>query len=221
MADYLKVIYNENIRPYTKYPSQLCNYLFQRFDMKKGDKLLDVGCGRGDFSKGFKDLGLEVFGLDIGKSQSEMLKDIEVRYINIENDRFPFNDETFDIIFSKSAIEHLRSLDNFIKENYRVLKPGGTVIVMTPDWQSQMCIFYNDYTHVHPYTCEALKNLLKIYGFREAKAELFYQLPVLWKYPWLKIFSKSLQLLGPVKKIYKNKFIRWSKELMVLGTGVK
>ena len=221
MPNYLKVVYNIKNKPYTDYPLQLCSYLFKRFAMKKGDKLLDIGCGRGDFTKGFKDLGLETVGADCEKSASEILKGIEVKTLDAEKDSFPFGKETFDFVFSKSFIEHLRHPDNFIKESQRILKLGGKIIVMTPDWQSQMCIFYNDYTHVHPYTHEALKDLLEIYGFREAKAELFYQLPVLWKRPWLKIFSKSLQLLGPVKKIYRNKFIRWSRELMILASGKK
>lgn len=221
MSNYLKVVYNIKDRPYTDYPFQLCSYLFKKLTMKKGDKLLDVGCGRGDFSKGFKDLGLEVFGLDINRPQPEMLKGVKVRYVNIESDKFPFGDKSFDIVFSKSVIEHLRSPDNFIKEIHRVLKPGGVVIMLTPDWQSQMRIFFNDYTHVHPYTVTGLGDLLKIAGFKNVSSEIFYQLPVLWKYPWLKIFSRLLQIFGPVKKIHKNKFIRWSKELMILGTGVK
>ena len=92
---------------------------------------------------------------------------------------------------------------------------------MTPDWKSQRHIFYDDFTHVHPYTQISLKDMLKIYNFQNVETETFYQLPVLWKYPWLKIFSKCLQIFGPVKKIYKNKFIRWSRELMILGTGIK
>jgi len=221
MSNYIDVIYDENIRPYTKYPFQLCRRLFQRFNIRKREKLLDVGCGRGDFLKEFKGLGLEVFGLDHQESHSEILKNIEVRYSNIENSPFPFNSEMFDIVFSKSVIEHLRNPENFIKEIYRVLKPGGKIIIMTPDWQSQRCIFYDDYTHVHPYTNMGIENLLRIYNFKEVKSEIFYQLPVLWKYPWLKMFSKFLQLFGPVKKIHKNKFIRWSRELMILGGGRK
>lgn len=59
MSNYIKVVYDEKVRPYTEYPPQLCKYLSNRFYMKKEDKLLDVSCGRGDFLKGFKDLGLE------------------------------------------------------------------------------------------------------------------------------------------------------------------
>jgi len=193
--------------------------------MKKGDKLLDVGCGRGDFSKGFKDLGLEVFCLDKDKICSgirkELLRGIELQYADVEKDAFPYENERFDFVFSKSLIEHLSKPDNFTKESYRVLKKGGRKIIMTPDWQSQRCIFFNDYTHVRPYMVNGLADLLKIYNFKSVQAELFYQLPVLWKYPQLKIFSRFLQLFGPPQKIYKNKFFRWSRELMILGTGIK
>ncbi len=222
MSTYLDVVYNKKQRPYTDYPSQLCRHLFESFAMKQGDKLLDVGCGRGDFTKGFKDLGLEVAGIDREKGDSEMLQGIEVRISSdIENSPFPFENESFDVVFSKSVIEHFREPDNFMKEVCRVLKPGGRVITMTPDWQSQMYIFYNDYTHVHPYTVEGLTRLLKVYGFKDSTSELFYQFPALWEHPWMKIISRTLQLLGPVKKIYKNKFMRWSRELMILATGVK
>ena len=221
MPNYIKFFYNKKILPYTKYPSELCGYLFRRFGMKQGDKFLDIGCGRGDFAKGFKDLGLEVFGIDRERGDSEILKGIEVQLIYIENDSFPFSDEIFDFVFSKSVIEHLWTPDNFIKEIYRVLKPGGRIIVMAPDWQSQRRIFYDDYTHVHPYTTNSLSGLLKIYEFKEVTSEKFYQLPMLWKHSWIKIFAKFLQLFGPVKKIHKNKFIRWSKELMILATGIK
>jgi ubiquinone/menaquinone biosynthesis C-methylase UbiE len=221
MPDYLNVVYDKKIRPQTKYPFQLCKHLFKRFDMKKGAKLLDVGCGRGDFIKGFKDLGLEVSGIDREFGDPETLKGIEVKLVDFEKDSLPFNSDTFDFVFSKSVIEHFWNPEHFIKECHRILKPKGTIIVMTPDWQSQRLIFYDDYTHCHPYTPTALKDLLEINGFKEASSEIFYQLPVLWKYPWLGLFSKLLQIAGPVKKIHKNKFIRWSRELMILSSGIR
>ena len=222
MARYLDVVYNKQKRPYTNYPSQLCSHLAEKFGMKKGEKLLDIGGGRGDFTKGFKDLGLEVAGIDREKGDSDMLKEIDVRISNdLENDVFPFEDGAFDVVFSKSVIEHIRNPEHFVQETKRVLKPGGRVITMTPDWQTQMHIFYDDPTHVHPYTVTGIKDLLAMYGFREAEAQIFYQLPILWKYPFIKIVSRSLQLLGPVRKLYKNKFIRWSRELMILASAIK
>ncbi len=225
MKEYLDVVYDEKAKPYTKYPFQLCQHLFNKLKMEKGDKILDIGCGRGEFSKGFKDLGLEVFCLDRDRSLSEkrqaLLEGIELRHADVEKDVFPYQNETFDFVFSKSLIEHLMSPENFISESFRVLKKKGRNIVMTPDWQSQMYVFYNDYTHVRPYLPNGLADLLKMHNFKDVQTELFYQLPILWKYPLLKIFSRILQFLGPVKKIHKNKFMRWSRELMILGTGIK
>lgn len=221
MPEYLNVVYNKKIKPYTDYPHQLCQHLFKRFNMREKDKLLDVGCGRGDFTKGFRDLDMEVFGIDIEKSSSELMKEINFKTVEVEKDSFPFADNSFDFIFSKSVIEHLWEPSHFIKECKRILKPNGTIILMTPDWHTQMYIFYNDSTHHHPHTLTSLRDLLKMYDFKEISSEVFYQLPVLWKYPWLKIVSRFLQFFGPVKKIYKNKFIRWSRELMILSSGIK
>jgi 2-polyprenyl-3-methyl-5-hydroxy-6-metoxy-1,4-benzoquinol methylase len=128
---------------------------------------------------------------------------------------------SFDVIFSKSVIEHLFDPSKFVSECRRVLKPGGRIIVMTPDWGSTMKIFFDDYSHRQPYTATALKDLLDVFGFYKTHAELFYQLPVLWKYPALKAVSRILQFMVPVTAKSKIKFIRWSVELMVLGTGVK
>lgn len=208
MPSYLDVVYNKEKKPITKYPFRLCSYLFSRFKMKKGHKILDAGCGRGDFSDAFKKIGLDACGIDI--------KDC-----NFELDRFPFKDSTFDIVFSKSVIEHLKNPENFSKEIFRILKPGGRIIIMTPDWKSQCLIFYDDYTHVRPYTKTGLEDFLKASCFKNVKAEIFYQMPVLWKFFHLRLFFKMLQILGPVRRVYKNKFIRWSRELMVLAHGEK
>lgn len=92
---------------------------------------------------------------------------------------------------------------------------------MTPDWTSTMKIFFDDYTHRQPYTAAGAKDLLDIFGFLETRADIFYQLPVLWRYSALKIVSRILQVFVPVTAKSRIKFIRWSVELMVLATGVK
>jgi len=92
---------------------------------------------------------------------------------------------------------------------------------MTPDWLTQMKTFYDDYTHRQPYTAKSIKYVLDVFGFQGAQAEIFYQLPIVWRYPMIKMISRCLQLVVPVTTKSKIKFIRWSVELMVLGTGVK
>jgi len=121
MKDYIKIVYNEHERPITKYPEQLTEYLFYRFKMKKGDKLLDNGCGRGDFLFGFAIQGLECYGTDISGYLKEIdLKGVKFFLCDIEKEKLPFDDNFFDIVFTKSVIEHFYDPNNFMKECYRV-----------------------------------------------------------------------------------------------------
>ncbi len=221
MPGYVNTIYNMAVRPKTQYPYELCSYLVQRFQIPEQARILDAGCGRGDFLDGFVRLGLQASGIDREPSSAVVGRPSTVRYCDMENDVFPFEDCTFDAIFSKSVLEHLFDPESFLKECKRVLRPGGRLILMTPDWISQMKIFYDDYSHRQPYTVTGVKDVLDIFGFKATHAELFYQLPVLWRYPALKIVSRILQRVVPVTSKSEMKFIRWSVELMVLGTGIK
>ena len=68
--NYLSVVYDDKSHPYTDYPKQLCAYLFQSFGLKKGMKMLEPGCGRGEFLNNFKEMGLDVVGVDISPDTS-------------------------------------------------------------------------------------------------------------------------------------------------------
>mgnify|MGYP003308616062 FL=1 len=121
MADYLKVVYGEGVRPHTDYPSKLVKHLFDSFNMEAGMKILEPGCGRGEFLKEFKNLGMKAVGLDMSEESREMLSKEDVKFIlsNVEaDDRLPFPDDSFDVIFNKSFMEHLERPDVFIKEAY-------------------------------------------------------------------------------------------------------
>ena len=59
--NYLSVVYDEKSHPYSDYPKKLCAYLFQSFGFKEGMKMLEPGCGRGEFLKNFKDLANKGF----------------------------------------------------------------------------------------------------------------------------------------------------------------
>jgi len=213
MTGYLKTVYDEKKRPKTTYPAELASYLIKRYSIRRGSRFLDVGCGRGDFLDAFEKQGLDISGLD----HESYTKDTRVRLCDLEKEAFPFREGEFDVVFTKSVIEHLFDPALFLTECKRVLKPGGRILILTPDWISQMKIFFDDYTHRQPYTTAGLKEAMEIFGFKEVQSELFYQLPVLWRVPALKIVSRFIQGVVPVTAKSSVKFIRWSVELMILG----
>lgn len=225
--NYISTVYNETRTPKTEYPFRLASYLFDRFSINRGNKLLEVGCGRGDFLEAFQSLGAICYGTDLSTNYIANERGIETTCCDVSSESLPYEDKFFDVVYQKSLLEHLYSPDNLMKEIHRVLKPGGKVIILTPDWVSQMKVFYEDFTHCRPYNTTSMHDLLIIYGFSEVLAERFYQLPVLWKYPLLKIPSGFLRLFLTTPAARKLtsftgiKFFRWSVELMVLGAGVK
>ena len=220
MADYLKVVYDTKSHPQTTYPGKLCSYLFHTFEMQIGQKFLEPGCGRGEFLEEFNKLGLECYGIDLSECSGTMCPDVEVKKgVNLENDKWPFPDNHFDIIYNKSLMEHLRNPDKFLIEARRVLKPGGKIICLIPDWESNYKIYFDDFTHRTPFTSVALEDIYKISDFKNIKVYKFRQLPIAWKFPIINIFCLIISPFIPVRT--KNKFLKWSRELMLIGFAVK
>ena len=62
--DYVSIVYDLERSPKTKYPKQLVEYLINRFDLQKNLKLVEIGCGRGDFLTEFQNAGLKCMGID-------------------------------------------------------------------------------------------------------------------------------------------------------------
>jgi len=225
--NYLAVTYSEARAPKSSYPQKLIEYLVDRFAIKKDSKLLEIGCGRGDFLKEFSNAGLDCYGIDREPSAIEYSKELNIKICDISNEAIPFPDEYFDVVYHKSLIEHLYDPENLMRESFRTLKKGGKIIILTPDWVSQMKNFYEDITHCRPYDTAALNDALSIYGFKNISVEKFYQLPILWEVKIVKLFSLLLRVFLSVHiaryltKVTKIKFFRWSVELMVLGYGEK
>lgn len=219
MSDYLNVVYSKENKPYTEYPKQLARYLFDSFNMKENDKMLEIGCGRGEMLKHFKEFGLEVQGIDLSPEAPNFNKDIDIKVGNVEENDLPYDDNTFDVIYSKSVLEHFYYPEKYVKEAYRVLKPGGLILTLVPDWEANYKTYFDDYTHRTPFTKVSLENILKIHEFENVKVYKFRQLPLLWKYPKLNYLSAIITPFVPVRT--KNKFLRWSREIMLIGSARK
>ncbi len=222
MSSYLSTIYNEKKIPFTDYPSKLIKYLVEVFDLKSGMKVLEPGCGRSEFIKNFRNHGLSIYGLDISNEALDFADDFEIKICNIENEAMPYPDNYFDVIYSKSFIEHLHDPGVFFKESFRILKPGGLLISIAPDWEANWRAYFDDMTHRTPITTISLKDAYDIYGFEKTSVNIFRQLPIVWKYPILNHFCYFISLFYSIRSpLMKIKIFRFSKQLMVFGYGYK
>lgn len=226
--DYLAVTYSEERLPAGEYPNQLAAHLAARILGGPG-RLLDVGCGRGEYLQGFSRLGYAVAGLDSSRTAGRFSGGCEVKVVDLDCSRFPYPDDSFDFVFSKSVVEHLRHPERLLAESLRVLRPGGRVIIMTPSWRHQQRVFFEDFGHVRPFGLNALRDALTLAGFDQVHVEYFRQLPAVWCFPPLGLFSRATALLPLPYRPWDrawwpeaiNKWIRFSKELMLLGVAAK
>ena len=111
--------------------------------LSAGVSVLDCGCGPGSISLGIASLIApgRIVGVDAGTSQIEKAT-ADAANAGVSNAEFrtadayalPFDDATFDRVFSHALIEHLAEPQRVIHEMVRVLKPGGHLGVCSPDW---------------------------------------------------------------------------------------
>jgi 2-polyprenyl-3-methyl-5-hydroxy-6-metoxy-1,4-benzoquinol methylase len=94
-------------------------------------RVLDVGCFPYHLGRAMEMMGYEVWGIS---SAHEPVKQKNIRTCNIESDRFPFNDNFFDLIVCTEVLEHLpQSPLHALNEMRRVTKPGGKLLITTPN----------------------------------------------------------------------------------------
>ena len=223
---YLKTHYNEKLRPYTKFPYQLASMLTEKYLGSSKGKLLDVCCGRGEFMEIYESLGFEVYGVDLETVAIE--RGLNVKIANVDKDKLPFEDETFDFIIMKSAIEHMRNVYHVMENLTRVLKPGGKLIILTNDFRSIYRIFYDDADHKSPFTVYSIEELFLRYGYHNITSTDIFYLPFTWNSKILKLIPRIIRNLVPIdfspRVSMRNpivKLIKCSRETQLLGCGTK
>lgn len=143
---------------------------------KKELVLLDLGCGDGTFLQTARDCGWRVVGLD---PDPEAVKEVQQRGFEVHHggiEVFEGEEDVFDYICMSHVIEHLHNPNDILKDCRRILKPGGTLWIETPNINSFGCTFFGKNwrgieapRHLVIQTSKSLVFLLQASGFREIK----------------------------------------------------
>lgn len=89
-------------------------------------RLLDIGCGNKPYESWFADKVEEYIGCDIAQS------DLNKVDVICEAQSIPFEDKSFDTVFTTQVIEHVGDHEGMLNEAFRLLKPGGKMILSGP-----------------------------------------------------------------------------------------
>jgi SAM-dependent methyltransferase len=165
--------------------------------MMEAKRFLDVGCGDGTFTLILKKAlkAEKTVGIEISAEAVEVLeeKGIKAYQLDIDEQFFPFDDDSFDFVYCGEIIEHVFNPDHLLVEVRRVLKRGGKCIITTPNlagWPNRLALLLGyqpfatsvspehegagkiilkggegQWGHIRVFTLKALKELVKIHSF--------------------------------------------------------
>jgi SAM-dependent methyltransferase len=139
-------------------------------------RILDAGCGLGWFLSAL-DPVWERYGLELSAFAARHARVYgDVREVRLED--CPFDDEFFDVVFCHHVIEHVPDPASAVAQVHRVLKPGGTLVLGTPDFDSGAARRYgpryrllHDPTHVSLFSNDSMHRFLRDHGFHIDRVE--------------------------------------------------
>lgn len=138
--------------------------------MESGLKVCDIGCGTGAFLKKAEELKHDVYGYDINKAQSTYAnKNNELQNVTYAKSLSEYSRKKkipknfFDVITCFEVVEHIYDINTFIDEIYHYLKPGGLLLLSTPNNNRIQMKEKWDYppVHVYRFAKKILRNSLK------------------------------------------------------------
>jgi len=177
--------------------------LFYNTNISEGSRVIDLGYGDGSFLRSLEKNRIESKGYDYDT-------------VNFESDSIPEDSNTLDFITSNSVIEHLHDATNLLEESYRILKPGGKLILITPNFSYDYKNFYDDPTHVNPFTVEKLETMLDMCGFINIKVMpwVVMKSPFLWKLPFPFFFARYFLIARNDSRVPMPKLLKGQTKVM-------
>lgn len=130
--------------------------------------VLDLGCGSGYGTARIADGASDVTGVDVSAgavayaNQRYQARNLSFQTIRAEA-RLPFYDQNFDTVLSFQVIEHVRDARRYLEEAKRVLRPGGRLVLVTPDRRLRLLPGQRPWNrwHLHEYSQRSLVKLVE------------------------------------------------------------
>jgi SAM-dependent methyltransferase len=147
----------------------LCRYLARWVDPHAA--LLDLGAGYGDFSR--FSAASEKWALDMNPDLIAHWEESVRPLMQSALEPLPLANDSLGTVFASNFFEHFTTEEGarILLELRRVLKPGGRLIVVQPNFRLEPRRYFDDYTHQTIYTDEGFNGLLRASGFEVVHSE--------------------------------------------------
>ncbi len=139
---------------------------------KNKGHLLDIGAGTGFFLKEMKTKGWQITGTEKSADARKFAEEKFYLKLNPAEDLFSFNDHSFDVITLWHVLEHIHKLNDNMDAFFRLLKPGGKLIIAVPNYTSFDAKEYMNYwaawdvpRHLWHFAPKNLRQLGEKHGF--------------------------------------------------------
>lgn len=145
--------------------------LYRLLEADPESRILEVGCGGGAFLAFLEERGHRAVGVDILEEAVRMASQAAPSSLVTRADalELPFEDSSFDRVLSHHLVEHLEDLSAALREWRRVLKPGGKLVICTPNRRYPSPRIFEDPGHVQVYDREELVGVVRAAGFTVEK----------------------------------------------------
>lgn len=136
MQKKLKTLLDHEIDPVFK---KRAEFIFKEIEREKPGAVLDVGCGRGFYTKALTQYKFikKIVGLDTNPKYlnvaAKINNSVRVRFVEGSIYALPFKESLFDLIICSEVLEHLINERRALAEMSRVLKPGGVLLITVPN----------------------------------------------------------------------------------------
>lgn len=141
-----------------------------------GKRLLDIGCGSGKMLRRMQELGWEVEGIDTDRTAVAMASEAGLNVRCGELADQDFADSYFDVVVMSHTIEHISDSCDVLGECHRILRPGGKMIIITPNSKGLGHILFRKWwfhldppRHLRIFTPPTIDRLARQAGFQERR----------------------------------------------------
>jgi len=181
MSNVLQAFYEEKYRDHVERPRTSKLFTLDCISSEGHLRVLDIGCGTGENSRAIAAKGHRVHGIDISENAIARYRahGFEGSVMDIEQ-ALDFPDASFDLLFCSEVIEHLAAPERLASEAFRVLVPGGKLVLSTPNsafWVYRaLAVLGRTLSelqhpkHLHFFSRRSLGQLLTGAGFRIERA---------------------------------------------------